>query len=911
MQQRHLCLLLSLACVLGVGCDKAAKNDTLGASMAEDPVTAATVPGPGSAAVLAQPTPVPADAGGGPSPALFVDSRSCARCHEDEYRRWTGSHHDLAMQPATGDTVLGDFDDASFIQFGKVSRFFKRGSSFFVNTEGPDGKLADFEVKYTFGVEWLQQYLLEFGDGRLQSLTIAWDTENHRWFSLYPDEPVVPDDPLHWTGLYQNWNMMCAECHSTDLQKNYDPSADSYDTSWAEIDVGCQACHGPASRHLSWAQAREREMSVETSSGVTGASGVDGSIAEPVKTGVEAAGRVAEPAEAGTEAAGCVAEPAEAGTEAASCIAEPAEAGMEAAGCVAEPAEARGTTVSVDAEVGGTRGEDANRVSTVSGPYAWREDKLKGFTFELGETEAASWVLDPGTLKYKRSMELKSQVQLNTCAPCHSRRHPIDDSFSAGQPLLQTQVPELLLEPLYFADGQIRDEVYVYGSFLQSKMYAKGVRCSDCHEPHSLELRYPGDNVCLTCHLGSLYESSQHHFHKSGSAGASCVECHMPARYYMRLDPRRDHSIRIPRPDLGAKLGVPDACSRCHHDKPVEWSVDAARKWWGSRDGQAPNYGEILAAGRSGGPQALGPLLSLAADREQPAIVRATALELLRSYGDAGVEAMIAGSRDEEPLLRLAAVRGLEVLPPQKKIELLSPLLGDPLRAVRIEAARVLAPLASMLPAAVQHAAFDTAIAEFEAAQRLMADTPAAHFNMAVLSEIRGDGAAAKAAYRWALKLDPSFLPARFNLANFYNRSGRNLEAERVLREGLRWAPDEGELRYSLGLLLAEEGKLEEAARNLAEAARLLPQRPRVLLNFGLTLQHLGRSGQAETQLLAAHALDDSDPGIVNALAVLYLQRADLTHALYYTRKLVALVPEDPGPRGLLARLEAQLAAAR
>ena len=193
----------------------------------------------------------------------FVKNATCGTCHEKQYQEWTGSHHEQAMQIATDKTVLGDFNNTSFNHFGVTSRFFKKEGKFFVHTEGADGQLGDFEIKYTFGVEPLQQYLIEFPRGRLQGLTIAWDTEQKRWFHLYPNEKISHDDPLHWTGLYQNWNGRCAVCHSTNLQTNYDLSTDAFKTTWSEVNVSCQACHGPGESHVKWAQARKNGESTK------------------------------------------------------------------------------------------------------------------------------------------------------------------------------------------------------------------------------------------------------------------------------------------------------------------------------------------------------------------------------------------------------------------------------------------------------------------------------------------------------------------------------------------------------------------------------------------------------------------------------------------------------------------------
>ncbi|SUZ90761.1 uncharacterized protein METZ01_LOCUS43615, partial [marine metagenome] len=195
---------------------------------------------------------------GQPSPRLareasegvaFLDDTECGRCHRNEYDAWTNSHHDLAMQPANPNTVLGDFDDTTFTHFGKTSLFFTHDDEYFVSTEGPDGAVHDYQISYTFGIDPLQQYLVAFPGGRLQSLTIAWDVEQEQWFHLYPNAPIPANDPLHWTGRYQNWNLMCAGCHSTNLRKGYDIKTDTYDTTWAAIDVGCQSCHGPGAAH--------------------------------------------------------------------------------------------------------------------------------------------------------------------------------------------------------------------------------------------------------------------------------------------------------------------------------------------------------------------------------------------------------------------------------------------------------------------------------------------------------------------------------------------------------------------------------------------------------------------------------------------------------------------------------------
>jgi len=688
------------------------------------------------------------------------------------------------MQPATAGTVLGDFRDATFSQHGVASRFFSRDGKFFVHTEGGDGKLADFEIKYTFGVAPLQQYFVEFPGGRLQSLTIAWDVGKKRWFSLYPGERIAPDDPLHWTGRFQNANLMCAECHTTDFQKGYDAAADTYRSAWKEIDVGCQSCHGPGGDHVTWARAGGRGAA----------------------TGL----------------------------------------------------------------VVGFKSND-------------------------------------------------SRYEVDACASCHSRRARVAAGEHPGRPLYDTFRPEALRAGLYHADGQQLDEVYEYGSFRQSKMYQRGVRCTDCHNPHSGKIRAEGNAVCAQCHrpeanprfpslAHKVYDAPVHHFHKAGSPGAQCVSCHMPTRDYMIVDARRDHTLRPPRPDLSVKIGTPNACTGCHRDRPAEWAAATIVKWYGPERPKGLEWPLAVAAGRAGARDAAPALMAVAGDRDVPAIVRATALGLLRGYGSQATAALIAALGDMDPAVRVAAVAALETAPPPERLSAVAPLLGDKLRAVRIEAARVLASVPADRFDGKQRVAFDAAIAEFVEAQNAMADMPASHLNLAVLYASQGKRDLAEAEYLTSLRMDPYFGPARANLVALYNAVGRNAEAEQVLREGLKRTPNEGELYYSLGLLLAEDKRLAEAADALATAARLMPRRARVRYNLALALDRLSRDREAEASLLQALQLDPGDGDIVYALAAFYVQRHQWKRALPFAEQLVAMSPADPRARQLLEAIKRQLA---
>jgi tetratricopeptide (TPR) repeat protein len=721
----------------------------------------------------------------------YVGRATCARCHPKETELWTGSDHDRAMERATAKTVLGNFEDQKLTHFGVTSTMSRRGDRFFMTTEDRRGQMTTFPIKYTFGVRPLQQYLVEFPDGRVQCLPVAWDTQRKRWFHLYPDERIPPQDPLHWTRSLQNWNYMCAECHSTNLQKNYRLASNTYHTTWSEIDVSCETCHGPGSLHVKLA--------------------------------------------------------------------------------------------------------DSNSLF-------W--DRRYGY----------------GLPKLK---DVDSRVEIETCAPCHARRRIVYPGYRPGGKLLDHYMVELLDSDLYYADGQIREEDYEYGSFVQSRMYHKNVRCSNCHDPHtarikfadphSPKIKYTDNRLCGQCHLPTKYDTPQHHHHpQTTRPGSHCVECHMPETSYMVVDPRRDHSLRIPRPELTVALGIPNACNGCHHDakkgETAQWAASQVEKWYDKRK-EPPHFAYALAAGREGKPEAEKPLAALVRRKELPAIVRASAISLLGRYQSAhAVAAAALGLDDPDELVRVAAVRSLSYLPLAERYERLAASLSDPVRAVRTEAARLLANVPRRNLSADRAEAFDAAMAEYLAAQKAVEDQPAAHLNLAVVATDQRDLDKAQAEYETALRIDPEFLPARINLAMLCNERGERTAAEKEFREVLRLDPKMGEAYYSLGLLVAEDEKrLEEAIGLLAKAAKLIPQNPRVHYNYGLALQKIGRPKEAEEALLAAHRLVPQGTDYLNALAIFYLQQKHWERATTAARELVRIEPANPDWQALLEHIQAQV----
>ena len=366
----------------------------------------------------------------------------------------------------------------------------------------------------------------------------------------------------------------------------------------------------------------------------------------------------------------------------------------------------------------------------------------------------------------------------------------------------------------------------------------------------------------------------------------------------MVVDPRRDHSFRVPRPGLSVALGTPNACATCHTEETDAWAAARAADWWGAP--RSPHFAEVLAAARRGDPAADAGLRALASDGEQPAIVRATALEHLGRRGPRALQTAAAAAADPDPLVRAAAAGVLERVDPRPRIAALAPLLDDPVRAVRIEAARALTsvPRAALDRGQAQH--LDAALAEFVDAQAASADLPGTHLNLGVLHLRQGRPAEAERAYRRALQLDPAFAGAALNLASLLNRQGRNDEAEATLSGSIERVPEEGELHYSLGLLQAEAQRYEQAAASLGRAAGLLPGRGRVRYNQGLVLQRLGRTAEAEAALVAANAADPRDPDVLAALVQLLLGSGDLARAQAYAEALQQLDPAAAGPQRLL-----------
>ena len=612
----------------------------------------------------------------------YVGSETCVSCHRAAGDAWRTSHHAQAWNEPTGRWVRGDFDNRTFEHKGVLSRFTRDGGNYFVTTDGADGKSRRFKVAGTVGVEPLQQYLVETEPGRLQALDLVWDTQQKRWYHLYPDQDLPHTNGLHWTGPYKNWNARCAECHATGYEKRYSQLKRRYATRQAEKSVGCEACHGPGSAHV-------------------------------------------------------------------------------------------------------TRARDSKSYD----PAAWSGVNAAGLTIGFG----------------RKSPE----TEIQQCAGCHSRREAFDTSSPVpGTPFHDSYRLALLRDGLYHAGGQIRDEVYVYGSFLQSKMYVRGVRCTNCHDPHSGALKAKGNAVCTQCHnpVGnaafptlrrSEYDSPAHHFHKPGSDAAQCKSCHMIERVYMGIDGRRDHSFRVPRPDLSEASGTPNACTDCHKDKSPSWAAAKVTTLFPDTLNRPPNHTVLFSDAREGrsDPDIARSLLETALSSGQSGIVRATALDLLGRYATQGTADGATGLlRDPDPVLRAAAIPLQRTAPPAVRVKRLGPLLRDQRRSVRIAAVRALLDILAEEGSPMLARFGRQAIEEYQHSLTSKADFPAIQMAMAGTAMVFKKFRAAEQAFSEAVRLDPQRVDAWMMIARLRAAQGDTAGATKALRDAVAANPDDARL---------------------------------------------------------------------------------------------------------------------
>lgn len=723
---------------------------------------------------------------------VLADDKTCVGCHSDTVKEWATSHHAKAMQIANESSVLGDFADVSIEHHGQSAKFSRAGDSFQVSVQD-EGHTADkYTIAYTFGITPLQQYLVETASGQFQVLPFAWDSRDkaeggQRWFHIYPDEQLPPGDRLHWKQPLQNWNGMCADCHSTGLKRNYDSQTGLFKSSFDNVNVSCSSCHAGSDDH---AKAR---------------------------------------------------------------------------------------------------------LSGRSDPASWKSDLLNyldntdGFVREEGEP-TAKWAGD----------KPRKRPELSACAACHSRRAPLTDGIDPSKKFLNQFSPSLLDDGLYFPDGQIQDEVYVWGSFQQSKMFQAGVSCKDCHNSHTLKLKAEGNAVCTQCHAVEVFDQEAHHQHKDDSDGAQCVNCHMPERTYMVVDPRRDHSFKIPNPALSSSTGSPNACVTCHSDKSNNWASTTLKEWFPDSNNSA-GHAKTIAHARRGYPSSRAGLWALINDKSQPAITRATALSLVpRVATPELIQAAIKELSSKEPLIRIGATRAMIALPPEQRLAALSPLLEDDIKAVRIEAARQLLDV----PQAQAH---KQAFVELLQVDELSSWRGEGRMNIATAHDFAGDMPAAEKTYRASLEIDPSFAPALINLSELLRRTGREADSFEMIEKA---SQAEGfvdpAIHHAYGLALIRTGQSDKALSILKKAMTASRGNVRYAYVYLVALNSLGQEEEAYKGLKASLRRHRYDPELLNFALSIALNKRDVQYANLLVTRMLELYPNNQDFQKLKAQLRQQ-----
>jgi tetratricopeptide (TPR) repeat protein len=660
--------------------------------------------------------------------ASYVGSAKCQSCHQKEYALYETSDHFHAMDSALPRSVKGNFENSYFIYYGDTSFFYQRDGKYYVRTKDSAGQKKEFLISFTFGWKPLQQYLVRFDDGRIQALPFCWDTRpkekgGQRWFHIYGMEKILPGDELFWTGINQNWNYMCADCHTTNYKKNFDAFANSFHSTWNENNVSCESCHGPASLHLEWAEKK-------------------------------------------------------------------------------------------------------------TGDYP-----NKGFTIDLA-AKAMQW-----TSNNSKGTSLPQEIVYNdtlieTCARCHARASRFTDHYVHGQSFLQSHIPATISDN-YYIDGQIKNEDYEYGSFLQSKMYSRGVTCINCHDAHSMQLKLQGNVLCGSCHSPEKFDVPSHTFHPANTTGAQCVNCHMPITKYMQIDERRDHSIRIPRPDLSLAMNTPNACNKCHSDKSVKWAADNFLKWYKDKLPQEKTYGELMFAISKMVRESEPSLNELLSSKNYPAIIKATAIEQYSVFPTTlnHVQTYLQSS---DAFLRLNALKAVANFPPETILSSADALMDDPVRSVRFEAMLRLAPFAQQLSPG-RKMVFDKVVNEYINVQQGLTDRPEGFLNQGIVLGLTGRPNDAEAIYLSGIKRFPAFVPYYMNLADVYRSQNEEVKAKEFIDKGLTLQPKNAELHYALGLWCVRQNDHVNGTQELKKAFDIDPANATVTYGYAVSLFSAGK----------------------------------------------------------------------
>ena len=767
--------------------------------------------------------------------AHFVGSETCTSCHQSQHQGWQQSHHSKAFAPASVDSVVGDFSSVSFNYSDGIAVFEQQQiadkTQYQIRLQESSSDSSDnsdvleniYPVVYTLGVFPLQQYILETHPGNYQVFAVAWDAREaeqggQRWMDLSTSSAT--DKTLHWRQYFQNWNSQCASCHTTNFETNaafatntlvnVTDNADSHNSpafssTWSEPAVSCESCHGPAGRHLQWADNKENNEYVS-----------------------------------------------------------------------------------------------------------------KGLVRQLATEDYWQFVDDePIARRLTSNNDATAMPVIDGCANCHSLRQPISTQSheSTQTNWLNNFEPTRVREPLYFADGQIREEDFVYGSFLQSKMSHAGVTCLNCHDAHSglvkgydaQKLALPSnDGVCAQCHRADVFAVESHHHHPVESESARCVSCHMPERIYMGVDARRDHSFQIPSPALSQLLDTPNVCTDCHNNNSDVWAAEKIEAWraaspvldndemdfadWllafsrlNNRLAQASTDNEDTTQLMSALTALENKRYTLLASTKTPAMKKSMLLDSMPINHQQAFDALVLRLSDNDVVVRLAAISIIRNFDISHRQQLLMPLLKDPIKSVRFAATLALADLLATPQFISQQnnrknkRLLKENVRQFIEAYEHHGDLLGSQMTLADINRQMKNWDAVVIAYQRALQLVPSYVPALVNLADIYRLQQADNKAEPLLlkaiavtAENARQAiNDPGDIyafalqqqasvEYALGLLYARAKNYSKAIVPLDNAVQLSPANTDYFYASLLMLDALGERSKA-LELLRQSALTQNN----------------------------------------------------
>ncbi|UCE93473.1 MAG: tetratricopeptide repeat protein [Flavobacteriaceae bacterium] len=674
----------------------------------------------------------------------YLGDASCISCHDSEYETWQGSHHDKAMQIVSDSTVLGDFNDVKVTIDGVSYEFFKKAEGFMIKVKELDGSEAEFKLAYVFGITPLQQYIVDFPNGKKQVLRVTWDTLENKWFHQYAGDKITITDWLHWTRGAQNWNTMCAECHSTNLKKSYFVEKDSFHTTYSSINVSCESCHGPGKKHVQWANSNQKKGEMH---------------------------------------------------------------------------------------------------------------------MILGDDQKS---------------------QLNMCAPCHARRMKLTKNLIPGNLFENQYLIQNISSEYYHLDGQILEEDYVYGSFLQSKMHMQGIKCGDCHDVHSNKLKLEGNKLCLQCHVPEKYESKSHHFHEMNSESAQCINCHMTGRYYMGNDFRRDHSFRIPRPDQSVAYGTPNACNECHQDQSEEWASSWVEKWYGKE--RAPHFSDYLLLSHQNeiSQEDRLKLDEFINDLNYPFIARSTVIGNLTFSGEDQIKSLLTALNDSSAVVRYHALMQFRSMAPQDRLAIAQKHLTDKAKLVRIGSAQLLIGFNGDGWSETDKLNLHKANEEFEYMLFANADFSTGRLQLGDYFMQNNDVRSAIKHYSKALEMDSLLFPVYTNLATAYSLNQNTEGAFETLNTWMDYQPDAGRPYYLRALLNFELGNNEIGVEDLKMAIELDPQDIRSMYNLATFYYQNKEFESALEEVRQALKIDPSNQDVkyLNALILKELGRIEEANAI-------------------------------